>query len=155
MGKTEFLKKDFIPVAEKAGYLVVYTNLWELKIDPATALVSKFYKIIEPKGFAKIWSNLNTPINIKKLKTSGKIPGLGEGTVKADLPDPKKLTGTLLMEAMSSYDRKKRFKKTTITNPKAKAAPNLLNQNFAADRPNQRWVADITYVATAQGYFYC
>jgi hypothetical protein len=27
MGKTEFLKKDFIPVAEKAGYLVVYTNL--------------------------------------------------------------------------------------------------------------------------------
>ena len=40
MGKTEFLKKDFIPAAEKAGYLVVYTNLWELEIDPATALVS-------------------------------------------------------------------------------------------------------------------
>ena len=33
MGKTEFLKKDFIPAAEKAGYLVVYTNLWELEID--------------------------------------------------------------------------------------------------------------------------
>lgn len=107
MGKTEFLKKDFIPVAEKAGYLVVYTNLWELKIDPATALVSEFYKIIEPKGFAKLWSNLNTPINIKKLKASRKIPGLGEGAVEADLPDPKKVTGTLLMEAMSAYDRKK------------------------------------------------
>lgn len=107
MGKTEFLKKDFIPVAEKAGYLVVYTNLWELKMDPATALVSEFYKIIEPRGFAKIWSTLNTPINIKKLKASGKIPGLGEGTVEADLADLKKLTGTLLMEAMSSYDRKK------------------------------------------------
>lgn len=107
MGKTEFLKKDFIPIAEKAGYLVVYTNLWELKIDPATALVSEFYKVIEPKGFAKLWSTLNTPINIKKLKASGKIPGLGEGTVEADLPDPKRLTGTLLMEAMSVYDRKK------------------------------------------------
>ena len=40
MGKTEFLKKDFIPAAEKMGYHVVYTNLWELEIDPATALVN-------------------------------------------------------------------------------------------------------------------
>ena len=49
---------------------------------------------------------------------------------------------------------KKRFKKTTKVNPKAEAAPNLLNQNFAADKPNQRWVADITYIATAQGWLY-
>ena len=107
MGKTEFLKKDFIPAAQKAGYLVVYTNLWELEVDPATALVSEFYKIIEPKGFSKIWSNLNMPIPIKKVKASGKIPGLGEGAVEADLLDPKKITGTLLMDAMSTYDRKK------------------------------------------------
>lgn len=40
MGKTEFLKKDFIPAAQKKGYVVVYTNLWELEVDPATALVS-------------------------------------------------------------------------------------------------------------------
>ncbi|HFD8252101.1 TPA: hypothetical protein ACMWW0_003241 [Legionella pneumophila] len=107
MGKTEFLKRDFIPAAEKAGYIVVYTNLWELEIDPATALVSEFYKMIEPKGFARLWSNLNKPINIKNFKASGKIPGLGEGSLEADLSDPKKLTGTLLMEAMSAYDRKK------------------------------------------------
>lgn len=47
MGKTEFLKKDFIPAADKAGYLVVYTNLWELEIDPATALVSELYRVIQ------------------------------------------------------------------------------------------------------------
>ncbi|MHA3124365.1 IS3 family transposase (plasmid) [Legionella pneumophila] len=47
---------------------------------------------------------------------------------------------------------KKRFKKTTITNPKAQAAPNLLKQDFSAPLPNQRWVADITYsVPGAQG----
>jgi hypothetical protein len=107
MGKTEFLKKDFIPAAQKSGYMVVYTNLWELEVDPATALVSEFYKVIEPKGFAKIWAKLNTPLKFTKLKASGKVPGFGEGAVEADLLDPKKLTGTLLMEAMSIYDLKK------------------------------------------------
>ena len=97
MGKTEFLKKDFIPAAEKSGYIVVYTNLWELEVDPATALVSELYKKIEPKGFAKFWSTLNKPIGIRKLKASGKIPGMGEGAIEADLADPKKLSGTLLM----------------------------------------------------------
>ena len=107
MGKTEFLKKDFIPAAEKAGYLVVYTNLWELEIDPATALVSEFYRVIEPKGFAKVWASLNEPISLKKFKASGKIPGVGEGAIEADLSDIKRITGTLLMEAMQTYDKKK------------------------------------------------
>lgn len=49
---------------------------------------------------------------------------------------------------------KKRFKITTKANPKAKAAPNLLQQDFAAEAPNQRWVADFTYVATLEGWLY-
>lgn len=48
----------------------------------------------------------------------------------------------------------KKFKITTKVNPKAKAAPNLLNQNFTAAHPNQRWVADITYVWTLEGWLY-
>lgn len=33
-------------------------------------------------------------------------------------------------------------------------APNLLSQNFGADRPNQRWVGDITYIDTREGWLY-
>src|ERR1700743_1591413 len=33
-------------------------------------------------------------------------------------------------------------------------APDLVDRNFAADRPNQLWVADITYVPTAAGFLY-
>lgn len=106
MGKTEFLKKDFIPAAEKKGYVVVYTNLWELEVDPATALISEFYKMVEPKGFRKFWEDLNTPINIKKIKASGKILGIG-GAVEADIADSKKIIGTLLMEAMNAFDKTK------------------------------------------------
>ncbi|OGT46182.1 MAG: hypothetical protein A3E83_04495 [Gammaproteobacteria bacterium RIFCSPHIGHO2_12_FULL_41_20] len=49
---------------------------------------------------------------------------------------------------------KKRFKVTTQVNPKAKAAPNLLKQDFTAQGPNQRWAADLTYVATGEGWLY-
>lgn len=31
---------------------------------------------------------------------------------------------------------------------------NLLNRNFAADRPNAKWVTDISYVFTEQGVLY-
>lgn len=79
MGKTEFLKKDFMPAAKEAGYTVVYINLWELEVDPETALVAELYKMLEPKGFIKLWTQLNKPINLKKVKASGKISGLAEG----------------------------------------------------------------------------
>ena len=32
--------------------------------------------------------------------------------------------------------------------------PNLLNRNFHADRPNQKWVTDISYIKTLQGTLY-
>jgi hypothetical protein len=31
---------------------------------------------------------------------------------------------------------------------------NLLNRNFTADRPNAKWVTDISYLHTAQGVLY-
>ena len=32
--------------------------------------------------------------------------------------------------------------------------PNLLNRDFHADRPNQKWVTDISYIKTKQGVLY-
>ncbi|NOR69392.1 MAG: IS3 family transposase [Methylomarinum sp.] len=59
---------------------------------------------------------------------------------------------------MKEYDMaakmKKRFKVTTKANPNKIPAPNLLNQNFAAKEPDQRWVADFTYVDTKEGWLY-
>jgi transposase InsO family protein len=36
----------------------------------------------------------------------------------------------------------------------ALVAPNLLAQDFTASKPNQKWLADITYVDTAEGWLY-
>ena len=32
--------------------------------------------------------------------------------------------------------------------------PNLLNRNFVAERPNQKWATDISYIRTGQGFLY-
>ena len=36
----------------------------------------------------------------------------------------------------------------------ARTAPNLLNQDFQATRPNEKWVSDITYIDTSEGWLY-
>lgn len=46
------------------------------------------------------------------------------------------------------------FKVTTRTNQQATAAPNLLQQDFTAPAPNEKWAADISYVRTLEGWLY-
>lgn len=48
----------------------------------------------------------------------------------------------------------KRFKATTNSDHELPVAPNVLQQNFSADAPNQKWVGDITYLWTAEGWLY-
>ena len=48
----------------------------------------------------------------------------------------------------------KKFKATTNSNHQLPVAPNLLQQNFSAHRPNEKWVSDITYIWTEEGYLY-
>ena len=43
---------------------------------------------------------------------------------------------------------------TTQRDPGARAAPNLLEQDFTASRPDEIWLADITYIETAEGWLY-
>lgn len=38
--------------------------------------------------------------------------------------------------------------------PEHAIAPNVLDRQFEADAPNRRWVADFTYVWTAEGWLY-
>lgn len=46
------------------------------------------------------------------------------------------------------------FKQTTRVDGRRAVAPNLLQQEFSAMKPNQKWVADITYVKTHEGWLY-
>jgi putative transposase len=43
---------------------------------------------------------------------------------------------------------------TTQADPTKRPAPNKLNRDFTAPAPNRKWVTDITYLATAEGWVY-
>ena len=48
----------------------------------------------------------------------------------------------------------RKFRPTTNSNHSLPVAPNLLDRDFTASTPNQKWVADITYVPTQEGWLY-
>jgi putative transposase len=50
--------------------------------------------------------------------------------------------------------RPRRHRTTTQRNAAHPVAPNELNRDFTAKRPNERWVTDITYVWTDEGWAY-
>jgi transposase InsO family protein len=50
---------------------------------------------------------------------------------------------------------KKKYRPVTTQRKEgAMPAPNLLDQNFTAEKPNQKWVGDITYIDTTEGWLY-
>lgn len=48
----------------------------------------------------------------------------------------------------------KLFKVTTDSDHSLPVAPNLLDRDFTAEAPNQKWAGDITYLYTTEGWLY-
>jgi putative transposase len=59
----------------------------------------------------------------------------------------------LMREAKITPKAIRRFRVTTDSR-NTKASPNLLRRVFKADGPNQRWLSDITYIPTREGWLY-
>lgn len=62
-----------------------------------------------------------------------------------------RLMRTMGIEGIS---RRRRKVITTVADPDAVRAPDLVNRNFTADAPNRLWVTDLTYVPTRSGMAY-
>jgi len=66
----------------------------------------------------------------------------------------RKRVERLMREAGLSGRITRKWKATTIRVPGVRVADDLLDRDFTASGPNQRWVADITYLRTWQGWLY-
>jgi putative transposase len=63
-------------------------------------------------------------------------------------------TARLMREQGISAVTKRRRVRTTDSRHTHPVAANLLDRNFTATEPNQKWVGDITGIPTAQGWLY-
>ena len=66
----------------------------------------------------------------------------------------KRVARLMRLHKLIGRKRQKRRPVTTQRDPGAIPAPNLLNQEFCASAPNQKWVSDITYIETVEGWLY-
>jgi transposase InsO family protein len=55
---------------------------------------------------------------------------------------------------LSARRGRKRAPRTTDSRHDLPVAPNRLARNFAADRPDQVWLADVSYIPTDEGWLY-
>jgi transposase InsO family protein len=62
--------------------------------------------------------------------------------------------GRLMRENDIRIVRTHKFKRTTNSNHSHNIAPNLLDGDFQATGPNQKWAGDISYLWTAEGWLY-
>lgn len=66
----------------------------------------------------------------------------------------RKRIARLMREAGLEGVSRRKGTRTTTRDRERRAAPDLVDRNFAATGPDRLWVADITYVPTASGFLY-
>jgi putative transposase len=83
----------------------------------------------------------------------------GSPRVHAELRDRGFLVNKKRVERLMRLEhicarRKTKHVHTTDSQHGYPVAPNWLGQDFAASRPNEKWLADITYIPTTEGWLY-
>ena len=66
----------------------------------------------------------------------------------------KRIARLMRAAGLAGASRRRSGVTTTRRDKEARPAPDLVDRNFVASRPNQLWVADITFVPTASGFLY-
>ena len=62
--------------------------------------------------------------------------------------------GRLMRDNDIKIIRTQKYKGTTDSNHTFNIVPNLLDQDFSATGPNQKWAGDISYIWTSEGWLY-
>ena len=66
----------------------------------------------------------------------------------------RKRISNIMKDLNLKVKMKKRYKNTTDSNHDLPIAPNILNRDFYASNPDEKYVGDITYISTGEGWLY-
>jgi len=92
-------------------------------------------------AFARSNGTYGSPRMTRELQDAGLLVG-------------RRRTARLMRENGLRARQKRRFKRTTDSHHGWPVAPNLLDQDFTATRPDEKWGADISYIWTREGWLY-
>lgn len=66
----------------------------------------------------------------------------------------KRVARLMRQLGLEGVSRRGKRRRTTIADPAAAPAPDLVGRRFTAPRPNELWLADITYLPTQEGWLF-
>lgn len=95
-------------------------------------------------------------IFIKSHKSYG-VPRVWRALVRQGVACSRREVGRIMRKnkLISTHCRvKKKFVVTTDSSQTKAPAKNILNRDFSAKAPNEKWVGDVTYIRTAEGWLY-
>jgi putative transposase len=81
-------------------------------------------------------------------------PRIYEALLQLEIRCSRKRVARLMRQHGIWGKRPRRRRRTTDSAHSLPVAPNRLQQDFSATAPNQKWCADITYIATGEGWLY-
>jgi len=92
-------------------------------------------------------------IHVQSRQTYGS-PRVHAELVARGFPVGKNRVARLMRVEDIRARRKKKRKITTDSQHPYPVAPNLLHRDFQAEAPNEKWLGDITFIPTAEGWLY-
>lgn len=144
----------------KYGFMQAHAVEFSIERMSSVFKVSRsgYYQFLRAKPTKRAQENNRLLLKIKATHQSSRQT-YGSPRIHAELREEgercsRKRVARIMKKAGILAKMKRRFKVTTRANPNATVAPNLLQQDFTANLPNQHWVADFTYVSTREGWLY-
>lgn len=119
--------------------------------------VSGYYAYIKRRPSLREKENKSLIRQIQQIYKEGRCmygsPRVDAKLYKFGVKCSRKRVAKLMKQNNLIARMRKKWKKTTKQG-KRKAAENLLQQNFTAGAPNEKWAGDITYIYTKEGWLY-
>ncbi|MEV0291919.1 IS3 family transposase [Kribbella sp. NPDC050820] len=120
---------------------------------------SSYYAWVKaaPPREARAAADAQLADRIRKVHTDDNTCGapritaeLNDGVPAGQRVNHKRVARVMRDNGIAGYRRRRKVR-TTIPEPADHKVPDLLNRNFTAEAPNQRYVGDITYLPLADG----
>lgn len=135
-----------------------HVNIFPVKKMAKVLLVSRsaYYTSQEPSLRSLENQEILKKINEvhKKSRNTYGSPRIYKELKKEGIKCSRIRIAKLMQKSQIRAKMKQAWKKTTKVKEGAVAEPNHLQQDFQTDQPNKKWVSDITYVYTQEGWLY-